>query len=329
MELVPQRTTPNVTVDFAMETSSGPMEQNQWQASSSTDLSVPSFPRSRSNSCGTVEQLPLEELGYSQAHVLSVDTNLQRVCKALEDGLRLNVPQASQHHGQLPSGDDEDDDCFVVGRSQSAMSSRMLQERRLSARTGSGNAASSHHNRSQSVRVPKRPTYLSPPHSLRPRGTSFPGGGSEEDCYLLRHFIVNGKNVVNRGDSFRNRKTTRSSATSTSSARLVLFLLFCCWYFFGFCFLFFFCFHCSLYQRRVHGNDAPPAAASKPPARHSINENYSRNQGHKSNYRLSSEKPHLQHQQKTSATVYNNCNSQILSNITAITGDRPRPSTEW
>ena len=239
MELVPQRTTPNVTVDFAMETSSGPMEQNQWQASSSTDLSVPSFPRSRSNSCGTVEQLPLEELGYSQAHVLSVDTNLQRVCKALEDGLRLNVPQASQHHGQLPSGDDEDDDCFVVGRSQSAMSSRMLQERRLSARTGSGNAASSHHNRSQSVRVPKRPTYLSPPHSLRPRGTSFPGGGSEEDCYLLRHFIVNGKNVVNRGDSFRNRKTTRSSATSTSSARLVLFLLFCCWYFFGFWVLFF------------------------------------------------------------------------------------------
>ena len=225
MELVPQRTTPNVTVDFAMEICSEPMEQNQWQAGgSSTDLSVPSGPRSRSNSCGMVEQLPLEELSYSQCHVLSVDTNLQRVCKALEDGLRLNVPQTGQHHGQLSAGDDEDDDCFVVGRPHSAMGSGMLQERRLSARTATGSVASSHHNRSQSVRAPKRPTYLSPPHSLRPRGTSFPGGGSEEDCYLLRHFIVSGKHVVNRGDSFRNRKTTRSSATSTSSARFVFFL---------------------------------------------------------------------------------------------------------
>jgi len=223
MELAPQRTTPNVTVDFAMETSTEPMEQSQWQAGSSTDLSVPSCPRSRSNSCGMVEQLPLEELSYSQCHVLSVDTNLQRVCQALEDGLRLNVPQTSQHHGQSAADDDEDDDCFVIGRPHSAMSSRMLQERRASARAGTGSTTSSHHNRSQSVRAPKRPTYLSPPHSLRPRGTSFPGGGSEEDCYLLRHFIVNGKNVVNRGDSFRNRKTTRSSATSTSSARFVLF----------------------------------------------------------------------------------------------------------
>lgn len=80
-------------------------------------------------------------------------------------------------------------------------------------------SAPNHHNRSQSVRSAKRSHLLSPPRNVRPRGTSLPGGceGGGDDCYLLRHFIVNGKMVVNRGDSFRNRRS-RSNASVNSSA---------------------------------------------------------------------------------------------------------------
>ena len=242
-----QRTTPNVTVDFAGDASgsgSEPMEQSGWAAGA--ELCVSSRSRSRSNSCSMVEQLPLDVLSYENRcpspSNRMVDTSMQYVCKSLKDGLRLNVPQArkdSHSTGQLPLSetlgkqqcfDEDDDDRFSTSRPQSAMSSRMqLQDRWANGRNASGSAASSHHNRSQSVRAPKRPTYLSPPRSCRPRGTSLPGGatpvadGSDDECYLLRHFIVNGKNVVNRGDSFRNRKTPRGSATSvqssTSSAR--------------------------------------------------------------------------------------------------------------
>ena len=52
-----------------------------------------------------------------------------------------------------------------------------------------------------------------------------PGGGAdgevEEGYYLLRQFVVSRKNkVVNRGDSFRNRRRIRESSINSSASSI-------------------------------------------------------------------------------------------------------------
>ncbi|XP_065561823.1 GTP-binding protein RAD-like isoform X2 [Artemia franciscana] len=73
------------------------------------------------------------------------------------------------------------------------------------------------HNRSQSVKSTKNSNYLSPCNYSRPRGLSLPGSGGD-DVYLLRHFAVTGKGVINRGDSFRSRTRSNTSVASTASS---------------------------------------------------------------------------------------------------------------
>ncbi|XP_076033966.1 uncharacterized protein LOC143020914 isoform X2 [Oratosquilla oratoria] len=76
---------------------------------------------------------------------------------------------------------------------------------------------SPHHARSKSVKGLKRPNLLALP-VYRPRVTSLPGEApGEEEYYRLRHFSITGRSVINRGDSFKSRRS-RSNTSMASDA---------------------------------------------------------------------------------------------------------------
>ncbi|XP_069958681.1 uncharacterized protein [Cherax quadricarinatus] len=78
---------------------------------------------------------------------------------------------------------------------------------------------SPHHARSRSIKSLARPTLLALPLE-RPRLTSLPVNGADDDdddYYRLRHFSITGRRIVNRGDSFKSRRT-RSNTSVASDA---------------------------------------------------------------------------------------------------------------
>ncbi|XP_014227143.1 uncharacterized protein LOC106652602 [Trichogramma pretiosum] len=81
---------------------------------------------------------------------------------------------------------------------------------------------SPHHSRSQSVRASGsrssgRPNYLCLPQQ-RSRVASMPNTGVEEEYYLLRHFSITGKGVVNRGDSLKSRRSRSNTSVASSNS---------------------------------------------------------------------------------------------------------------
>ncbi|XKL59361.1 hypothetical protein PGB90_000377 [Kerria lacca] len=91
---------------------------------------------------------------------------------------------------------------------------------------------SSHHNRSQSVRTPGsksnvqvgingtsryKPNYLCLPQQ-RTRVASMPNTGVEEEYYRLRQFSISGKNIINRGDSLKSRRSRSNTSVASSNS---------------------------------------------------------------------------------------------------------------
>jgi Rad and Gem related GTP binding protein 1 len=76
---------------------------------------------------------------------------------------------------------------------------------------------SPHHSRSQSVKIVKRPNFLSLPQQ-RSRVASMPNTGNEEEYYKLRHFSITGKGVVNRGDSLKSRRSRSNTSVASSNS---------------------------------------------------------------------------------------------------------------
>ncbi|KAI5726615.1 hypothetical protein M8J76_005591 [Diaphorina citri] len=91
---------------------------------------------------------------------------------------------------------------------------------------------SPHHNRSQSVKAPgskstvqmgpngvtrHRPNFLSLPQQ-RSRVASMPNTGIEEEYYRLRHFSIQGKSIVNRGDSLKSRRSKSNNSVASSNS---------------------------------------------------------------------------------------------------------------
>ncbi|XP_034947311.1 mucin-4-like isoform X2 [Chelonus insularis] len=82
---------------------------------------------------------------------------------------------------------------------------------------------SPHHSRSQSVKTPGskssgRPNYLCLPQQ-RSRVASMPNTGVEEEYYILRHFSITGKGIVNRGDSLKSRRSRSNNSVASSNSR--------------------------------------------------------------------------------------------------------------
>ena len=146
-----QRLTPNVTVEFAMDVDNEPTLESvdcrmddDWLCNSTNHQK----PRLRSNSCGLVEpgstvhgaanQDEQTHLATEAGGVSGIDLDMQRVCQALEDGVRLNVPlqTATLHQqrrknslsvGTLVTDVNDASDAKQIrfpGRTHSAMSSR-------------------------------------------------------------------------------------------------------------------------------------------------------------------------------------------------------------
>ncbi|XP_034947313.1 uncharacterized protein [Chelonus insularis] len=81
---------------------------------------------------------------------------------------------------------------------------------------------SPHHSRSQSVKTPGskssgRPNYLCLPQQ-RSRVASMPNTGVEEEYYILRHFSITGKGIVNRGDSLKSRRSRSNNSVASSNS---------------------------------------------------------------------------------------------------------------
>ncbi|ROT77591.1 hypothetical protein C7M84_003745 [Penaeus vannamei] len=78
---------------------------------------------------------------------------------------------------------------------------------------------SPHHAHSRSIKSLARPTLLALPPE-KPRFVALPFNGDEDeddDYYRLRHFSITGRRIVNRGDSFKSRRT-RSNTSVASDA---------------------------------------------------------------------------------------------------------------
>ncbi|XP_071526805.1 uncharacterized protein [Panulirus ornatus] len=82
---------------------------------------------------------------------------------------------------------------------------------------------SPHHARSRSIKSLARPTLLALPLE-RPRLTSLPVNGGDddddEDYYRLRHFSITGRRIVNRGDSFKSRRTRSNTSMASDASRV-------------------------------------------------------------------------------------------------------------
>nr|XP_053653387.1 uncharacterized protein LOC128702922 [Cherax quadricarinatus] len=82
---------------------------------------------------------------------------------------------------------------------------------------------SPHHARSRSIKSLARPTLLALPLE-RPRLTSLPVNGADDDdddYYRLRHFSITGRRIVNRGDSFKSRRTRSNTSVASDASRVV------------------------------------------------------------------------------------------------------------
>ena len=173
------------------------------------------------------------------------------LCATLEQGLHLNVPRSRRCNQSRVSSQSVDQLNAAVpspgtlGQSASRRADPAGLNACASAVSRSPSPCSRqrdvsnspHHSRSQSVRLVKRSDYLSPPPDGRQRGTSLPSSAGahqqtadSDDCYLLRHFIVNGRSVVNRGDSFRNRRSRSNASVNSSAASSVRFVFCCCFH---------------------------------------------------------------------------------------------------
>nr|XP_027210785.1 uncharacterized protein LOC113804146 [Penaeus vannamei] len=84
---------------------------------------------------------------------------------------------------------------------------------------------SPHHAHSRSIKSLARPTLLALPPE-KPRFVALPFNGDEDeddDYYRLRHFSITGRRIVNRGDSFKSRRTrSNTSVASDASSFLIL-----------------------------------------------------------------------------------------------------------
>ncbi|KAK8393664.1 hypothetical protein O3P69_006773 [Scylla paramamosain] len=87
---------------------------------------------------------------------------------------------------------------------------------------------SPHHARSRSIKSLARPTLLALPLE-RPRLTSLPGNGGggggggdddEDDYYRLRHFSITGRRIINRGDSFKSRRTRSNTSVASDASSM-------------------------------------------------------------------------------------------------------------
>lgn len=80
---------------------------------------------------------------------------------------------------------------------------------------------SPHHAYSRSIKSLARPTLLALPPE-KPRFAALPINGDDDeddDYYRLRHFSITGRRIVNRGDSFKSRRTRSNTSVASDASR--------------------------------------------------------------------------------------------------------------
>ncbi|XP_047476814.1 uncharacterized protein LOC125030665 [Penaeus chinensis] len=83
---------------------------------------------------------------------------------------------------------------------------------------------SPHHAHSRSIKSLTRPTLLALPPE-KPRFVALPLNGDDDeddDYYRLRHFSITGRRIVNRGDSFKSRRTRSNTSVASDASRWVI-----------------------------------------------------------------------------------------------------------
>ncbi|KAL1454820.1 hypothetical protein WDU94_008954 [Cyamophila willieti] len=190
------------------------------------DIIISPSPNSEANklSLATSKKLKVETTPPSRKTSMTSTLHLEQGSLVINKGATIFVQQPSIS-GNSPDKNEADNDTKQLLDVTNTFTVQQIHDFEMKY-------GSPHHNRSQSVKAPgskstvqmgpngvsrHRPNFLSLPQQ-RSRVASMPNTGIEEEYYRLRHFSIQGKSIVNRGDSLKSRRSKSNNSVASSNS---------------------------------------------------------------------------------------------------------------
>uniref|UniRef100_A0A8D9ETG0 GTP-binding protein RAD n=1 Tax=Cacopsylla melanoneura TaxID=428564 RepID=A0A8D9ETG0_9HEMI len=190
------------------------------------DIIISPSPNSEANklSLATSKKLKVETTPPSRKTSMTSTLHLEQGSLVINKGATIFVQQPSIS-GNSPDKNEAENDTKQLLDVTNTFTMQQIHDFEMKY-------GSPHHNRSQSVKTPgskstvqmgpngvtrHRPNFLSLPQQ-RSRVASMPNTGIEEEYYRLRHFSIQGKSIVNRGDSLKSRRSKSNNSVASSNS---------------------------------------------------------------------------------------------------------------